>query len=86
MLTIKLNRKEYNYLCQASFLGDQCRKLLYSSEQQDDKYALKISEGQADEFRDLCSEQLQIAGFDEKYELTPEGEILECLVDKFFIG
>ena len=86
MLKIELNRNEYNYLCQASFLEDKYRKLLFFSQQKDDKYALKISEDQADEIRDLCGEQLQIAGFDEKYELTPEGKILESLVDKFFVG
>ncbi len=39
---------------------DKYRKLLFSSQQQNDKYALKISEDQADEIRDLCGEQLQI--------------------------
>lgn len=86
MIKIELNRNEYNYLCQASFLEDKHKKLLFSSQQQDDKYALKISEGQADEIRDLCGERLQIAGFNERYELTPEGKILESLVDKLFIG
>jgi hypothetical protein len=86
MLKIELNRSEYNYLCQASFLENKYRKLLFSSEQHDDKYSLKILEDQADEIRDLCGERLQIAGFDEKYELTPEGKILESLVDKFYSG
>lgn len=86
MLEIELNRNEYNYLCQASFLEDKYRKLLFSSEQQDGKYSLKISEDQADEIRDLCGEQLQIFGFDTQYELTQEGKILESLVDKFFVG
>lgn len=86
MLKIALNRNEYNYLCQASFLESTYRELFFSSEQKDDMYILRISENQADEIRDLCGEQLQIAGFDEKYELTPEGKILESLVDKFFVG
>jgi hypothetical protein len=86
MLKIELNRNEYNYLCQESFLKGKYRKLLFSSKQDDDKYSLKISEDQADEIRDLCGEQLQIIGFDKKYELTSEGKILESLVDKFFVG
>ena len=85
-LEIELNETEYDFLCKAAFLEDKYRKLLFSSQQQDDKYTIKISEDQADEIRDLCGEQLQITGFDEKYELTPEGKILESLVDKFFIG
>ena len=86
MLKIELNRNEYGYLCQASFLGEKYRKLLFSSKQNGDKYSLKISEDQVDEMRDLCGEQLQIVGFDEKYELTQEGKILESLVDKLFTG
>ena len=86
MLKIELDRNEYNYLCQASFLEDDYRKLLYSSQQQDHRFELNISENQADEIRDLCGEQLQIAGFDENYELNSEGKILESLIDKFFIG
>lgn len=86
MLIIELNRSEYNYLLQVSFLEEKYKKLLFSSQMQDDKYKFKIYEDQADEIRDLCGERLQIAGFDEKYELTPEGKILESLVDKFFIS
>ena len=86
MVNIKLNKNEYNYLCRALFLKDEFRKLLFSSEQLNSTYVLKISENHADAIRDLCGEQLQIAGFDEKYELTSEGRILESLVDKLFTG
>lgn len=86
MLKIELSRNEYTYLCQAPFLEDKYRKLLFSIEQHDSKYSLKISEDQADEIRDLCGERLQVVGFDEKYELSQEGKILESLIDKFFIG
>lgn len=86
MLKIEMNESEYNYLCQAPFLENKYLELLFSSRRDDDMYSLKISEDQADEIRDLCTEQLQIAGFNEKYELTPEGKILESLIDKFFVG
>ncbi|MBI2742621.1 MAG: hypothetical protein HYX48_01740 [Chlamydiales bacterium] len=86
MSKIELSSGEYKYLCKASFLEDKYRKLLFSGTKQDKKYSLEISEDQADEIRNLCQEQLQIVGFDEKYELTPDGKILESLVDKFFVG
>jgi hypothetical protein len=86
MLKIELNKNEYTYLCQTSFLEEKYRKLLFSSDHHDGRYSIKISEGRADEIRDLCGERLQIADFDEKYELSQEGKILESLVDKFFIG
>ena len=86
MLKIELNKNEYNYLCRAPFLNSKCKKRFFSGHQYHDKYLITISEDQADVIRDLCGEQLQIVGFDEKYELTSEGKILESLVDKFFIG
>jgi hypothetical protein len=85
MLRIELNKKEYTYLCKASFLDNKYKMLVVSGEYNKDKYLIKISGNQADKIRDLCGEQLQVAGFDEKYELTKEGEILESLIDKFFL-
>jgi hypothetical protein len=86
VLEIELNEKEHEYLCRAFFLANRYKDILASSEHHDDKYSLKISEDQADEIRDLCGEELQLVGFDEKYDLTSEGKILESLIDKFFIG
>ena len=81
-MKIELNKEEYTYLCHASFLEDNYRKSLFSSQQDNDKFSLTISEDDAGEIRDLCGEQLQIVGFDRHYELTSEGEILESLLDK----
>ena len=86
MLKINLSKTEYIYLCQAAFIHKRLRETLFSAQQTKDIYLVNISEEQAEEIRELCGEELQIAGFDEKYELTPEGEILESLIDKFFIG
>ncbi len=40
----------------------------------------------ADEIRDLCSDKLQLSGFNKNYELNKDGEILERLIDIFYIG
>ena len=85
-IAIKLNQNEYSYLCKASFLPDRLRQLFFLTEREENAYLLNISEDQADEIRDLCGEQLQLVGFDEKYDPTPEGKLLEDLVDKFYIG
>lgn len=86
-IAIKLNQDEYSYLCKASFLPDRLRQLFFLTERREENaYMLNISEDQADEIRDLCGEQLQLVGFDEKYDPTPEGKLLEDLVDKFYIG
>ncbi|MFM9841396.1 MAG: hypothetical protein ACKVOI_00350 [Dongiaceae bacterium] len=34
---------------------------------------------------DALTARLALHGFDEKYELTPEGRLIEDLIDKFFV-
>ncbi|HFG0566924.1 hypothetical protein [Flavobacterium psychrophilum] len=41
-----------------------------------------ISDDFADEIRDWALEKQQVVGFDENYELTKEGKILENIIDK----
>lgn len=50
------------------------------------KWEIDISNDVADEIRDLCSEKLQIIGFDEKYKLTEQGKVLEELIDLFYVS
>jgi len=44
---------------------------------------VEVSPAMAEEFRQAFTEQLAKAGFDESYELTPEGRLLEDLIDRF---
>lgn len=85
MLKIRLNSDEYNYIYKTKFLDEKYLKLFSLPQKEDNNYLLMFSEDQADELRDLFGEQLQKTGFDEKYELTKTGEILESLIDKFYI-
>lgn len=86
MIKATLNEAEYIYLLNSSFLSDSWKKLInISSQSIDGLYVVNISEEQSDELRDICGEQLQLVGFDTKYCLTHEGEVLESLIDKFFV-
>lgn len=49
-------------------------------------YVGEIANDIADQVRDKCGDELQLDGFDEDYEPTKKGKILESLVDKFFTG
>ncbi len=84
MIEIELTEKEHSYISQTSFLPENFRNLLSPRKHQNDVYLLEISEELADEIRNLCGKQLQIAGFNKKREPTEEGKILESLMDKFF--
>lgn len=46
----------------------------------------EISNDQADELRDYCTDRLDEVGFGENYELSNDGQKLEELIDKLFIG
>lgn len=46
---------------------------------------VKLNELLADEIKDWASEKLQLIGFDKNYETTPEGKILENLIDVFHL-
>ena len=85
MLKIKLNKNEFDFLYGRSFIPPTIRAPLLQAKKQGEQFLIEITKGQADEIRDLCGEQLQYIGFDKEYELTPEGRILESLIDKFFI-
>lgn len=51
-----------------------------------ENYRLEGSSAQFDELREAVSEALLRVGFDESYNPTSDGVILEELVDKFFVG
>lgn len=45
-----------------------------------------VSDDLADTLRDVCSNELDTSGFDEKYGTNRRGEKLEKLIDKLFVG
>lgn len=75
---IILSDAEYSFLYNATFLPQHLKTFIKSN-------AIEIDENCADELRDVFGEQLQIIGFDENYNLTKEGKILESLIDKFYV-
>lgn len=40
----------------------------------------------ADRLRERCNERLDISGYDADYNLTTDGQVLQYLADKLFIG
>ncbi|CDR35010.1 hypothetical protein [Criblamydia sequanensis] len=86
MKQIKLNENEYKYLIQSEYIPSRLITVIKSSNKiNKEKHLLNISEDDADQLRDLFGEQLQLYGFDLNYKLTNEGEMLENLIDLFFI-
>ena len=86
-VTIRLPRRDIHYLINAQFLGPVQIEAVRAAESSGDGSAvLKLSRNLAAEFREAFTHELAKVGFDENYELTAEGRILEDLVDLFYVS
>lgn len=85
---MKINLTEEELTMVNKLLNENNRKSIttYAENPNKNKYAIDIDEDLADEIRDYAADAQLLKGFKENYELNKEGEILEKLVDKFFIG
>ncbi|WP_292975311.1 hypothetical protein [Nitrosomonas sp.] len=81
---VNLSRSEIEYLKTAGFLGPVLLKCVQNARWRSDIAAtIELSAMIAEEFREAFTEQLAKVGFDEAYELTAEGRLLEDLIDRF---
>ena len=81
---VTLARSELDYLEAANFLPSPLLACLRNTEWRSTTAAtLDLLPSMAEEFREAFTEQLARVGFDEAYEPTPEGKLLEDLIDRF---
>lgn len=84
-MKIRLNQNQMDYLY-SNFLKDRTDLELKSkSDKRDNIYLIEVDDIMADEIRDWANLQLQIKGFDECYNLTEEGKLLDALNDSFYL-
>jgi hypothetical protein len=81
---VELTRSEVEYLETAGFLAPALLGCLRGAQWRSaTAAALELSPATAEEFREAFTEQLAKVGFDEEYEPTAEGRLLEGLIDRF---
>jgi hypothetical protein len=82
---VNLTRKEYDYLVN-NLLKDNKEILSQLEFSEDDKNSINVYLGEdvADDIRELAGDEVGLH-FDENYEPTEEGWILEHFIDKFYI-
>ena len=84
-MIVKLNKKQFDYL-NCSLTEKEKLILKQNRINENNKFVfIDIDENAANIIRDWASEELQKKGFDINYDLTLEGEILEDLIDLFYI-
>ena len=85
-MKIKLNSSQKEYLFNTVIKNNQLLNMFENVIQVNKVYFIDIKDEDLDVISDLCCEMLDVKGFDENYELTSEGEILETLIDLFYIS
>lgn len=83
--TVKLTKKEYEYLMHSLLKGreDLLSKIKHSNAT--DSIKICLDEDTAYEIRELASDEVALH-FDENYEPTETGWILEHFIDKFYFN
>jgi hypothetical protein len=84
---VDLTRDEVDYLRAAGLLPPTLLECLEDVRWQSDAAGtFEVSAATAEEFREAFTERLARVGFDESYEPTAEGKLLEDLIDRFHEG
>lgn len=85
-MKFKLNNNQLDYLKYSLTEEQIILKLKLKEFRRESQFVvIEIDKKTADEIRDWASVELQRKGFNLNYELTPEGKILEELIDLFYI-
>lgn len=86
-MILTLNKPEYEYLINAKYFDrkiiDQLSKSLFIEKF---RYMLDLPKEIMEELRIKLEDRLQSVGFDENYNLTEEGKMVEDLIDRFFVS
>jgi hypothetical protein len=74
------------YLKNMAFLPDDLARTVNSAAATDEKgKTISLSREASEQFRAVFTEHLAKVGFNEKYEPTSEGKVLEALIDRFYM-
>ena len=80
---IKLKFEELRFILETLSLSAEQEKQIRKATAD---LKIELPDELADSLRDSCTERLDTHGFDKDYLPTPEGRVLEDLIDKLFIG
>ncbi len=84
---IKLSQSEIDYLQNSQFLQPTLLHAIENLIEENGRAcAININRETAEEFRSAFTKQLAKVGFNEAYELTAEGRLLEDLIDRFYLA
>jgi hypothetical protein len=72
------------YLRNAAFLPDELARIVHvAAAREDNEIVISLSRETSEQFRTVFTEHLAKVGFDDAYDPTSEGKVLESLIDLF---
>ncbi|MFC3357012.1 MULTISPECIES: hypothetical protein [Sphingobacterium] len=84
-MIVKLTKNQFDYLDYSLSEQEGALRTRLQINKENQFVFIELDEETADEIRDWAMDKQVQVGFDENYELTSEGTILEELVDAFYI-
>lgn len=85
-MKIEISKKQFDYL-ERDLIGKKAELFdKFQYEAIDQVVYIDLDYETADEIRDWAGEKQQEIGFDENYNLTEEGKILEEIIDTLYTG
>lgn len=86
MFRFQLSTEEFGFLKQLAASDESICDLLSSNANADgQRMVIRLSRVEAEHLRDFLTTNLAEIGFDEKYSPNAEGDLLEHLIDKFYV-
>lgn len=86
LIELKVSETEWHYLQKPGLLPPNLQRIVSMAEPlPHSAYLLRIPNHEIEAFRTALTESLAKTGFDEDYEPTADGRMLEDLIDRFFI-
>jgi hypothetical protein len=83
---VVLSAREVTYLRNADVLPTTLAGALDLANSMDGRsFSVRVTRDVAEELSDLFTERLAKVGFDSNYQVNSEGDLLEQLIDRFFI-
>lgn len=84
--TVRLSGREAMYLRNAAFLQDELARIVNAADAGEESgIVISLSKETSERFRAIFTERLASVGFDDAYEPTSEGKVLEALIDCFYM-
>lgn len=81
---VRLTSEQLDYLRRTFSRDESFAGLLNrSSDATGEKTVIRLNRDDAERLRERLTERLAKVGFDKEYALTPQGEVLEALIDQF---